>query len=449
MKSLATAYDAGNALKEAWGVVRKKPSVELSQLSDATLKDDVEDLKRLIGAGNPATFQYTGDDLPKEILVASRSRLSLLDIAAGCGSERVFSLLHLFFGMNPTWTTFATAIVNGQCSMVRSVWDRLSGKEESFLQLCVSAKSAAEFHRTDILIWLVGQPEALSAQGWRGGSTIENVVKYVAKEAVSSRWVPAIMALSREGVVDFSEIEYRKCAARCSWVAFLDIFLPITLADWIELLPSSYDQRLVVSWLKSHAPSGESDLVDAALVGNLWERSKALRRVLVGRVERGEPINPAWRVVFEREGIVQDLESAAEARAWLTLGLDANKIESCWAPVIIWHAEMRRRDVIATLAAAGADVNMQEDYCQPALIHAAERGWIEEIDTLLACGANVNVRALRSGGTALRIALSNKHDDVAERLLAAGADPLTAFESEEAAEDWRRSYARKRAGEFV
>jgi hypothetical protein len=429
----------------AESVMGKKRDAELSRLSAATLRDDVEELKRLIGGKNPATFQYDRNDLPNEILTVSPARLSLLDIAAGCGSERAFSMLHLFFGMNPTWATFATAIVNGQCSMVRSVWDRLSGKGDAVSELCRCGKSAAEFHRTDILIWLIGQPEALSAQRRTGGSSVENVVKYVAKEAVRLRLAPTVIALSREGVVDFSDIEYRKWAAKCGWVAFLNIFLPLTVSDWIELSLSSGGQIRVISWLKQHAPAGESDFVDAALKGDL-ERGRALLGVLVGRVERNEPVDPAWRVLFERYRVHRDLQSGAEARAWLTLGFDVNMIEPGQPPLIRWYVERRQPEVIATLAAAGADVNGEGTGWYPSLIYAALQGLVNEMETLLACGANVNVNVCGSGRSALRVAFDNKRDDAVDRLLAAGADPLTAFESETAAENWRRVHAAKEKG---
>jgi hypothetical protein len=252
------------------------------------------------------------------------------------------------------------------------------------------------------------------------------------------------MALSREGVVDFGDIKYRKCAAKCGWVAFLNIVLPLTVSDWIELLLSSRGQVGVMSWLKQHAPAGGSDFVDAALKKDPCHRSRALLGVLVGRVDRSEHVDPAWRVLFERYPVHRDLQSGAEARAWLTLGFDVNMSEPGQPPLIRWYVERRCPEVIATLAAAGTDVDVQKEWYLPALIYAAEQGFIEEIDTLLACGANVNVRY--SGQCALRTALAMKRDDAVERFLAAGADPLTAFGSETAAENWRRRYAAKKKG---
>jgi uncharacterized protein len=82
----------------------------------------------------------------------------------------------------------------------------------------------------------------------------------------------------------------------------------------------------------------------------------------------------------------------------------------------MWHlcqaAYGGRAGVTRLLLKAGADPNLAYGEGVTALTIAAERGYIEMVRLLLDAGADKNYKTSR--GTAVDLALRNKHDDLAE-----------------------------------
>lgn len=79
-------------------------------------------------------------------------------------------------------------------------------------------------------------------------------------------------------------------------------------------------------------------------------------------------------------------------------------------------------DNVKTFLQAGMDPNTADDAGTPALILAAERGWADVIKDLATGHVALNAKNAR-GWTALLMAVLLQHDDAAQALLDAGADP--------------------------
>jgi cytohesin len=79
--------------------------------------------------------------------------------------------------------------------------------------------------------------------------------------------------------------------------------------------------------------------------------------------------------------------------------------------------------MVRLLLAKGADVNMADKWSMTALCYAAKQGQIEDAKILIANHANVNfVQSILPGGTPLYFAVIGTHTEMAELLLANGAD---------------------------
>jgi ankyrin repeat protein len=85
-------------------------------------------------------------------------------------------------------------------------------------------------------------------------------------------------------------------------------------------------------------------------------------------------------------------------------------------------AQENRLDVVTLLIAAGADVNKAcVDGVTPFHM-AAQNGQAAVVDLLIAAGANVHATLTSSTTTALSLALAQGHDEVVQKLRAAGAN---------------------------
>jgi hypothetical protein len=290
------------------------------------------------------------------------------------------------------------------------------------------------------------QPEArLVCEPLSNGSYGDNVLECVSKMAVRGRLAPAVLALSKVGV-DFGIMEYGQIAAKAGWVAFLDLLPVVSLDDWVSLIPESCgtSDAPLLKWLEGHAPADDPEIVRAACKWPDCERNRALLEVISGRFDRGEPVDRKWRALFECTKIHRDMNSAAEVRAWLALGFDANLKDSLYSPLIVWFTNMGRLEVIGALAAGGALIDARSSDGETALHVAAGKGSAELMGVLVAAGANLD---LRDGydRSALEVARESEHGAAVLWLLAAGADPLTAFANREAAENWLRDHAEKQS----
>ena len=143
------------------------------------------------------------------------------------------------------------------------------------------------------------------------------------------------------------------------------------------------------------------------------------------------------------------------AHALVGEGIDVNARRSDGATALLWAAHWDDLDTVHLLLSAGADPNAAEDHgltplamaCENAsvamvdallkagadpnaaqvngvtlLMTAAKTGSVRIVDTLLAHQATVNAAIPSTGQTALMWATAERHGDVMEALIAAGAD---------------------------
>ncbi len=94
---------------------------------------------------------------------------------------------------------------------------------------------------------------------------------------------------------------------------------------------------------------------------------------------------------------------------------------------------------VRALVRAGADVNAAQGDGMTALHWAAERGHGEVAEVVLAAGANPEALTRLGDYTPLHIAARNGSADVARALLRAGADPEARTSTERGASRWWRS----------
>jgi hypothetical protein len=90
-KSLQKRYEATKEMK--------KGRVHVGcEMADVIVKDDVEEVKRLIGGRDPRKMTIQRNEIPTDIFLPDREVefFSLIDLAAGGGAERVFGLLYTF-----------------------------------------------------------------------------------------------------------------------------------------------------------------------------------------------------------------------------------------------------------------------------------------------------------------------------------------------------------------
>ncbi len=99
-------------------------------------------------------------------------------------------------------------------------------------------------------------------------------------------------------------------------------------------------------------------------------------------------------------------------------GARVNTQGSCCAPLLLAAGE-GRLDAVRYLLDQGADVNARDERGRSALTEATFYGNTSVIKELVLRGADIN--AVSNEGTALDIAVSNKHDVIAELLKHYGA----------------------------
>jgi hypothetical protein len=206
-----------------------------NEMANVIVEDDVGSVKRLIGGRDPLKMQIQRGEMPARIFLPDRyiESFSLIEVAAGGGAERAFGLLETFFGMISTGMAFELAIMNGHRALVRSIWDRLPAEEKVPELLLSCAIMAAKYHRADVLIWLVNQPEALcgAARGFPGDSVLDQVSEFVMRPGLA----PAALALSAAGV-DFGAFKYRLAAGGKGWISFLEMLPPRGVDEWSAFL---------------------------------------------------------------------------------------------------------------------------------------------------------------------------------------------------------------------
>lgn len=155
------------------------------------------------------------------------------------------------------------------------------------------------------------------------------------------------------------------------------------------------------------------------------------------------------------------LVNAAAEQNWaavgglLRAGVDVNQSRADRTTALIWAAHWDHRETVELLLKAGAKVNAAEDHGVTALVRACENASVAVVETLLKAGANpnlaqttgltplmvaartgnvavvqtllshkadVNARTPSTGSTALMWAVSGRHHDIAQALIAAGAN---------------------------
>jgi hypothetical protein len=304
------------------------------------------------------------------------------------------------------------------------------------------ARKAAKYHQTDILTWLVFQPEALAgpARYDRGDNVLDQISHYVMRPEMS----PAALALSFAGV-DFSALKYRLSAARQGWISFLEAFPPRGVDEWFAFLLEDDLSAPVCAWLESRVPLADEELVHAACISErVWDRRDAVMRVIVRRFDNGELTEGVWCPFLESVAMRRQFKDVKEVEAWLATGCNVNCRDDDGRTLLMRAASWNHHEIVEGLLKGGADMNLHDSGGKTALMCAMEHSlWLTGVDSLIAAGADVNVR-MDDGRTALSIALTKGSYKRVWRLLDAGADPLTAFPDLEAATIWQRLHAQDR-----
>lgn len=121
--------------------------------------------------------------------------------------------------------------------------------------------------------------------------------------------------------------------------------------------------------------------------------------------------------------LAAEFGNPASVKALLAKGADVNATTKTGATALFGAFYNKpHTEIVKQLIAAAVDVNAHiTSSGHTPLILAAQIGEIEAIKALLAAGADVNAKA-NDGGTAFRVASANQRLDVAEILLAAGAE---------------------------
>ena len=107
----------------------------------------------------------------------------------------------------------------------------------------------------------------------------------------------------------------------------------------------------------------------------------------------------------------------------LRAGADANAAEDHGLRPLAMACENASADMVNTLLAAGADPDAAQTNGVTPLITASGTGNARIVETLLAHGVDVNAVIPSTGQTALMWATAERHFDVMQQLIAAGADP--------------------------
>jgi len=119
----------------------------------------------------------------------------------------------------------------------------------------------------------------------------------------------------------------------------------------------------------------------------------------------------------------------AAAEALLAAGADADVIDQNGSSILLITAWDGNADYAKVLLAGGADPNRQDSNGTTPLIRATYRGHSDLVGVLLAGGAKTDLQESRYGCTALHAAAIAGYTDIAEQLLAQGADATIADEA--------------------
>jgi len=101
-------------------------------------------------------------------------------------------------------------------------------------------------------------------------------------------------------------------------------------------------------------------------------------------------------------------------RLWHFLGADPKGLAPGMEPPLLGAASSGKVEAIRYLLDCGVDVEQRDKWGNTPLIEAAYEGHLEAVRYLLDSGAKLN--AAGEDGSALRLAIMNKHSDVAELL---------------------------------
>ena len=188
-------------------------------------------------------------------------------------------------------------------------------------------------------------------------------------------------------------------ARRGAWGRSSRLLLLVALA----VLPAS-----------AHAAADDARLVDAAK----RNEAAAVRALL----DEGLDVNARhpdgstallWAVYYDDDDTVGVLLGA---------GADANAANEYGEAPLSLAASKRNRAIAATLLDAGADPHAVKPSGETVLMAAARAGSLAVVELLLPRGVDVNAREPDRRQTALMFAAAGRHRDVAEALVAAGAD---------------------------
>src|SRR5262245_34480214 len=155
-------------------------------------------------------------------------------------------------------------------------------------------------------------------------------------------------------------------------------------------------------------------LVDAARTDDVRRASELIQQHIdVNATQPDGATALHWAVQWNDETLVDRL---------LAAGAKVNSANDYGVTPIFLAATNGSASMIAKLLRAGASSNTALPTGVTVLMEAARTGNTAAVTTLLEAGANVNAKQVSKGQTALMWAVSERHRDVAQRLLNRGAD---------------------------
>jgi len=128
-------------------------------------------------------------------------------------------------------------------------------------------------------------------------------------------------------------------------------------------------------------------------------------------------------VSFTTESFVKAVEDGwiEAVEQFLRAGFSANLEDDKGVPLICLATRHKHRLVVKRLIQAGASVNaVSRDRGNSALMDAAAEGALDILEDLINAGADLNIKS-KSGQTALILAVGQQNEEIAARLIKAGA----------------------------
>ena len=164
----------------------------------------------------------------------------------------------------------------------------------------------------------------------------------------------------------------------------------------------------------SDAAARDLRLVEAARHSN----REAVRALLQQKIDVNEP-QPDGATALHWAAYRDDLDTAS---LLIHAGANVNAVNELGVAPLYLACDNGSTAMVQALLTAGANPNATLPSGETALMTAARSGGVGAVKALLARGAKVNAPETRDAQTALMWAVSQRHPDITEALIAAGAD---------------------------